>query len=243
MSAVGGGPYSPDGRDVRIRRWQLWLIVTAGAVSVIALAFVTGYEAAHWGAPPVPGEPAPAETVAVPHRSVAQLPAGSGNASAATTVPADASANTSTAPAALPSSAPALANDALRSQVAAYFAETDAILATAKQSGDPNTVARKILEQAVSGDAGGLDQMIAAQRGLAERLASIHVPAPCAEHHRRSLALLAKGAELLQQAGGAIRTGEMGGLAALSTGGQEIESEARALDALASGIRKQYGLP
>lgn len=140
------------------------------------------------------------------------------NASTPTIPPVDASANADIAPAATPNFALAPVNDTLRAQVAAYFAETDAILGSAKQSGDPNTVARKILEQAVSGDSGGLDQMIATQRALAERLASIHVPAPCAEHHRRSVALLAKGADLLQQGAAAIRTGEMGGLAALSTG-------------------------
>jgi hypothetical protein len=243
MSTAGAGPDSSDGREVRIQRWQLWLIVTSAAVSVIALAFVTGYEAAHWGTSPVPGERAPAETVFAEPRSLASLPERAGNATALATPAAGASTNAGAALAAPPSPALAPVNDTLRAQVAAYFAETDAILGSAKQSGDPNTVARKMLEQAVSGDSGGLDQMIAAQRTLAERLAGIHVPAPCVEHHRRSVALLAKGADLLQQAAAAIRTGEMGGLAALATGGQEIEGEARGLDALASGIRKQYGLP
>jgi len=41
----------------------------------------------------------------------------------------------------------------------------------------------------------------------------------------------------------AIRSGDISGLAAISVAGTEIESEARALDALAASIRQRHGLP
>lgn len=243
MSASNRGGY------VRVPRWQLWLIATAAVLSVLALAFLTGYEAAHWNTRTTKAEPVGGEAAAVPvaplSRAPEAPPSAPPQAGPAALPPIDAgqpAAATSAMTSATPVGSPASAAGVTRAEVAAYFAATDAILESAKQNGDPNTLAQKILEQAVSGDSAGLDHMVAAQRSLAARLSGMRVPAPCAEHHRRTLALLAKGADLLQQAGSAIRGGDTNGLAALAMGGQQIEGEARALDALATTIRGQYGL-
>jgi hypothetical protein len=243
MSAPTGRARPPHGSDAHIPRWQLWSIAAMAAAGIIGLAYVTGYEAGQWQRP--------GQTAEVP--AVPPSPASARAPVATPPAPPAAEPASSAVPDAEPETSPTTAGDSasfatpppgpMRAQVAAYFSKTDAILASAKQGGDPYALAQRILKQTVAGEGGGIDDLIATQKALAERLRDIPVPSPCVEHHRRSLIVIEKGIDLLRDTADAIRSEELSGLAALGPRGQEIDAEARAIDALARSIKGQQGLP
>jgi hypothetical protein len=126
--------------------------------------------------------------------------------------------------------------------VAAYFAQMDELSAEAKASQDPQAVARTILDQAISGNMTGIDDLIAKQRTLAVRLGQVQPPPSCREHHERSVRLFGRAIGLLEKTRDAIG-GQPADIASAATEGRAIEAEAKALDALANDIRRSAGLP
>ena len=123
-------------------------------------------------------------------------------------------------------------------EIARYFADADAIQARAKYWSDPQTLAKTILEQAASGNAGGFDDLIRAQAKARDEFARMPVPAECAEHHRRSLAAMGEGLDLLERVKGALSSGDLGGLDGLQEKARDLEREARAIDELGRTIRQ-----
>jgi hypothetical protein len=131
---------------------------------------------------------------------------------------------------------------AVDAAVAAYFAQMDALSAEAKASQDPQTVARTILDQAISGNMSGIDELIAKQRTLAVRLSQVQPPPACREHHERSVRLFARAIALLEKTRDAIG-GQPADIAGAAVEGRAIEAEAKVLDALANDLRRSAGLP
>jgi hypothetical protein len=136
---------------------------------------------------------------------------------------------------------PAPAGAAVDGGVAAYFAQMDALSAEAKASQDPQAVARTILDQAISGNMSGIDELIARQRTLAVRLGQVQPPPACREHHERSVRLFGRAIALLEKTRDAIG-GQPADIAGAASEGRAIEAEAKALDALANDIRRSAGL-
>jgi hypothetical protein len=127
-----------------------------------------------------------------------------------------------------------------RIAVARYFAEIDRLQVAS--GSDPNAVANQILKRAAAGDRGGFDDLFAEQRALRDRLAAIDVPLPCREHHRRSLEALDEAAALLGSVLGGIAQGQTADLTSTVARGQALEAKAREVDAVATEIKRRYGL-
>lgn len=220
---------------VVLPRWVVGLLVGVCAVCVVAVAFLVGRVTAP--APPAPpraGEtadpstPARAETSGIEPSAVAD-----GGESTAPRVASNPAARTAGPAGAGP--------DAV--SVAAYFRQMDAVAAEAKASQDPQALARSVLDQAMSGDSGAIEGMIATQRSLEARLGQIVPPPSCREHHQRSVRLFARAIALLERTRDAMAGQGSPDVAGLATEGRAIEAEARAVDALASDLRRSAGLP
>jgi hypothetical protein len=126
--------------------------------------------------------------------------------------------------------------------VAAYFKQMDAVAAETKASQDPQTLARTVLDQAMSGNMGAIDGLIATQRALETRLGQILPPPSCREHHRRSVRLFGRAIVLLERTRDVMTGQGASDLGSVAAEGRAIEVEARALDALANDLRRAAGL-
>ncbi len=143
-------------------------------------------------------------------------------------------------PAAAPSGPPV--PPALRPQVAEYFRRMDATQSAAKTWSDPNALAQEILAQAMKGDSSGFDKLVAASALARDGVRAITAPAPCAEHHRLSLALLEEAVVMLSKLRDGVAAGDPAALMAIASSGSALEERARAVDALAASLRAQYGV-
>jgi hypothetical protein len=126
--------------------------------------------------------------------------------------------------------------------VADYFARMEAAAGPARTGQEPRALARALLDQALSGNPKGIEELIASQRALVARLGEVAPPPACQEHHERSVRLVVRGISLLERARDAIAGAGALDAAYLATEGREIEQEARAVDALASDLRGGVGL-
>jgi hypothetical protein len=212
---------------VVLPRWVVGLLVGACAVLVATIMFLLGRATA----------PAPP---AVPTK----LAAGA-STPAAGARPTEAP---DSGPATEYSGAPAATSqpgggDVDAAAVAAYFGEMDAVAAEAKAGQDPQAVASSILDQAISGNMGGIDDLIATQRALEARLGRIVPPPSCREHHQRSVRLFGRAIALLERTREATTGRGSSDLASMASEGRAIEQEARAVDALANQLRRAAGLP
>jgi hypothetical protein len=133
-------------------------------------------------------------------------------------------------PAASPASAPS-------ADVERYFEEADAVEARAKYWSDPQALAKTILQQATSGDTAAFDELIRKQRSARDDLSRMPVPPECAEHHRRSLAVMAEGIGLLERVRTALASGDLGALDGLQESARALEREAKEVDEMGRKLR------
>ena len=220
---------------VALPRWIVGLLVGACVVCVVAVAFLLGRVTA----PAPPATPARVEAAGestaagvsdssrVPPTAVAE----SGQATA------EGLASAPSAPAGSPAG---VGPDA--AAVAAYFRQMDAVAAEAKTSQDPQALARGVLDQAMSGNTGAIEGLIATQRSLETRLGQIVPPPSCREHHQRSVRLFGRAITLLEHTRDAMAGQGASDLGNVATEGRAIEAEAKALDALANELRRAAGL-
>ena len=152
------------------------------------------------------------------------------------------------APAGVPSAPPAVpapavtAPPALRREVAEYFRRMDATQSAAKTWSDPTALAQEVLAGAMRGDSGGFDTLIAASAAARDGVRAMAVPAPCAEHHRLTLALLGEAVVILTKLREGVAAGDPSAVASIATSGSALEARARAVDALGASLRSQYGV-
>ena len=223
--------------------------IPAGALVALALVLLlAGFLLGRRSSPPVP-TPAPSNPPVT--QSAAESPA---TGEPAAPVPTQAAATTpepppetqppiawpTVAPPGTPPAAALPVRDARgREDIARYFEEADAIEARAKYWSDPQALAKTILEQASSGSTAGFDELIRAQARARDELARLSVPADCAEHHRRSLAVMADGLGLLERVRNALASGDLAGLDGLQEQAQGLEREAKAIDELGKALRQR----
>ena len=132
---------------------------------------------------------------------------------------------------------------ALRRDVAEYFRRMDATEGAAKTWSDPNALAQEVLGQAMRGDTGGFDNLVTASARARDGVRAITPPAPCAEHHRLTLALLDEAVVILSKLRDGVAAGDPTAVAAIASSGSALEGRARAVDTLAASLRAQYGVP
>jgi hypothetical protein len=235
---------------VALPRWVVWLLVGASAVCLVATAFLLGRVTAP--APPaadaaVAGGAAPAAT----RQGTPDLPTTAGASEASPDVPPPAKAleleRAGTAEggegAGRGLAPDAAGGNAETAAIATYFARMDAVAAQVKATQDPEALARTILDQTLSGNMRGFDDLIATQRALQARMAEVLPPSSCREHHERSLRLIGRAIALLERTRDAVGGKDPTVLASIAPEGRAIEEEAKATDALANDLRRAAGLP
>jgi hypothetical protein len=237
---------------VALPRWIVGLAVGALAVCLIAVAFLLGRVTAPPAAvtdaevtePAAPGgieaeEPvAPAGGEGAPGAlSPAEEASPEVDGEAPSTLAPDGDADRALAP------APPVGDRTDSRAVAAYFARMDAVAAQVKATQDPQALARTILDETLSGNMRGFEDLIATQRALQARMAEVLPPSACREHHERSLRLIGRAIALLERTRDAVAGKNTTVLAGIAPEGRAIEEEAKAVDALASELRRAAGLP
>ena len=226
-------------------RWVLGLLVGGLAACLLAVAFLVGRVTA----PPPPAAAASAEVAEGAAPTVSgettrpDLPAPAGAPEAIGDVPPPVVSEGGEAPGHSLAPAPSASGEPDRAAVAAYFARMDVVAAQVTAAQDPQALARTILDQTLSGNMSGFEDLIATQRGLQARMAEVLPPGSCREHHQRSLRLVGRAIALLERTRDAVAGKNTSDLAGVATEGQAIEEEARATDALANDLRRAAGLP
>lgn len=216
--------------------------IPAGALVALALAillagFLLGRRSSPVATPPSTSAPvtsATTEPAASAATEPTPAPPSSGFEAPAATLPAEPPPETTLAivpPTASPGAA------APSADVARYFEEADLVEARAKYWSDPQALAKTILEQASSGDTGAFDELIRKQKSARDELARMSVPPECAEHHRRSLAVMAEGLGLLERVRTALGSGDLGALDGLQEKARALEREAKEVDELGRKLR------
>jgi hypothetical protein len=208
-------------------------VVYGGIAAIIGLLFAVGFlagRASSGGS----GDGAPATTVSEPPPAVRLGDVAPPNTVGHTILPASSPA------AAAP--AGALPPPALRREVAEYFRRMDATQSAAKTWSDPTALAQEVLADAMRGDSGGFDKLIAASAAARDGVRTLTVPAPCAEHHRMTLALLNDAVVILTRLRDGVAAGDPSAVAGIATSGSALEARARAVDELGASLRAQYGV-
>jgi len=163
---------------VEVPKGVLAGLAVLAAASILGLAFLLGRESGRRGAaeapkasPAGPAPPAGAPAADPPPQSEALTPG-----------PPQASS-----PSAPSLGAPTPADPA-RAAVAAYFRTLETL--QPEVAGEPSALAQQILADLARGDSSGFDGIIRKAEAARDRLAAVLPPAPCAEHHRESLACM-----------------------------------------------------
>src|SRR5262249_4365759 len=107
---------------------------------------------------------------------------------------------------------------------------------------DAQLLGRTVMDQALSGDAGGFDRLIAADEGVREAVARMDVPAPCSEHHSLTVDVLDQGLSLLRKARAQGQSGDGASLETILSTGMVIEAKAREVDAGAAELKRKFGI-
>jgi hypothetical protein len=235
---------------VAVPRAVLLSLVAALATAILLVAYFMGRESARKSAQASPAPmAAPAQTAPAAMPATEPAPAApSPFPSSVETPPASVSDPAPQSPATAPlapvaqAAQPAPATDRLHDDVARYFREVETIQSQAKSSGDPETLARTLLEQGMKGDESGFDGLVAANRKVLEALRDVQVPEPCREHHRLTLGLMDESIAMLGRVKSQLSGGDEAALAALPAQGRELERKAKEADALAAEIKKRFGV-
>jgi hypothetical protein len=228
--------------SVTLPRSVLIALVAVLLVCLGITAFLAGRASAPAVAPGTavaPAAPAAAPfAVGEPLSRTLPAPMAVPDAGPATPTPA---AQAPAAPAGVvPSLAPAAPGDGAR--VARYFQEMETAQASAKYWDDPQALAGSLVQGLAKGDRSGIDELLAATRGAHSRMQALDVPADCAEHHRRSLDLVAQAAAMLDAIAGGMTSGDVEGLGAFPAKARQLEADTKDVDALAGRIKQRYGI-
>jgi hypothetical protein len=223
---------------VLLPRWAFGLLVGTCAACLVAVAFLVGRVTA----PPLPA--ADSRAAAAEGRRTAAGDAGASPDAPLAGVPERGEAT-------LPELAPSPASrsgapaggDPDAAAVAAYFTRMDAVAAQAKAAQDPQALAQGVLDQALSGNTSGIDGLVATQQALQARVADVLPPPSCREHPQRSLRPIERAIGMLERTRDAVAGKSTLDVATMAAEGRAIEEEARAVDALASDLRRAAGLP
>ena len=205
---------------------------SSGSGSSQATGPVQGAGTPGMAEPPAAGvSDVPSETLAAAAAPEAFVPpAGGGLVPVPASSPATASAGGPSAPA------------PLRREVAEYFRSMDATQSAAKTWSDPTALAQEVLAQAMRGDSGGFDRLIAASAAARDGVRTMTVPAPCTEHHRLTLALLGDAVVILTRLREGVAAGDPSAVAGIASSGSALEDRVRAVDLLGASLRSQYGV-
>jgi hypothetical protein len=127
--------------------------------------------------------------------------------------------------------------------VVRYFETLESFEAQAEYWDDPQELATSLMSEMTTGDSSGFDRLVEAQRQAERGLVSMEVPAPCREHHDRTLALLREAVGLLTSVRSGVVAGDVQAVMAAATRARSLETEARELESLAQALKERYQIP
>ena len=131
---------------------------------------------------------------------------------------------------------PPLEEAAERDAVSRYLEEIEALQEQGKYWSDPQVLGRTVIDEALNADPSGFDRLIAANQDVRDSVARMNVPAPCAEHHSLTVALLDEGLSLLRDTRTQALSEDGTGLELMASKGMGIEAKARRVDARAGEL-------
>jgi hypothetical protein len=219
-----------------------WLLVGGGIAltgSLLALAFVAGRATA-------PEAPAPV-VVRAPDAAPAPQPSAAAVAAPAAPTAASTAAATDRTPAdaapalAAPSPEPAPTADPTDAAVIAYLDALDAALETRNAGADPESLAQSVVADALSGQTGSIDQLLAATEGARARARALSPPPPAANLHRDTLTLLDQTLRVYGALRDGIAAGDLAALSGLQGDASALERAARAVDLETRRLRSAHG--
>lgn len=235
----------PPRHTVPIPRSVLAALVVGLVGLLVVVAFLIGRESTH--RTPQPSASASLQPAAAP--SAATVEGSHATASTLAAVPLGASdLGLAAPPTAAPTTGPASASSAVPPQdptgaaVRHYFEEIEALQAQGKYWNDAESFGRTLIDQASRGDASGFDELIAANQRVRDSVAAMTVPAPCEEHHSRTVRLLDEGLSLLKDVKSRFHSEEATGLEAIAANAYAIQNRAKEVDALATDVKRRYGI-
>lgn len=190
-------------KRVEVSRELLIGLVAACATALLALAFMLGR--ASGGARSTLPAPA-AQALVSPPLAEPQAAPPAEPASAPEPMPPIALSPQASRPAT--PATPAKAADPIRAGVAGYFQAIERIQ-PGQLSGDPETMAKGVLEGVVKGDTSGIDGMILQSEAARASLGALTPPAPCAAFHHESLAALDESLGILRSLRTALQAGSL----------------------------------
>jgi hypothetical protein len=123
--------------------------------------------------------------------------------------------------------------------VASYFQAVERIQ-PGQMGGNPEAMAKGVLEGLVKGDASGIDDMIRQSEAARASLGALSPPAPCAAFHRDSLAALDDSLGVLRSLRTAMQAGSMP--ADFATRAELLRTHTEKLQKEEKALRERYGL-
>jgi hypothetical protein len=124
-------------------------------------------------------------------------------------------------------------------EVRTYLAAVDAIGAGTQDLGNPSDFANELLNQAVMGDASGVDSLLAQARASQAALAKVKVPESCKAHYRLLSGEMRTSIEILQTLKTALETSDSLALAGMAGKGAAAQRQARELEKLTAELRER----
>jgi hypothetical protein len=120
----------------------------------------------------------------------------------------------------------------------AYFQQVDSILQNTASIDDPNQFATKFLQQAMSGDTSGFDNLSATTRQAKNSLESVQPPPSCKQHHALLVSQLSQSIVLLTEVNQAIRSNDTSKLSSVAARGQEMQADTEKFKQLDRNLRR-----
>jgi hypothetical protein len=126
------------------------------------------------------------------------------------------------------------------SAVRAYFAQIDAIQA-GPAGMSPDAYAQKLVADMSAGDRSGFDGLTSDLARSEKELAAISPPEPCAPYHQALLEAARTGREVMEELRGAMGTGDLGRVQALSARLQGLQATTTRLEQMRKELERRYG--
>ncbi len=123
-----------------------------------------------------------------------------------------------------------------------YFDDLDRAASSVPSGVDPEAMAGQLLEQIMTGDFSGLDDLAATQQLVIDNIKQVHTPRPCKEHHRRTVATMEGGRDMLSDMRTALETEDMTKIMFMAMQAQTLMSDAEEVDRLGEELKQKYGI-
>jgi len=128
-------------------------------------------------------------------------------------------------------------DDDQRKQVRSYFRSLDGLQGSIMDGLDPQA----LVQQALSGDTSGIDQLIAQHRSRMNQIGKLPVPRACETHHTNLMALGRDGLSVMTRLRDGIASNDINALMALQGDAGRLQRKGDQLNDLEDELRRRYG--